>query len=348
MRYLRSLLTLALALASSGGVAPAAQGLQVVTTTTDLAAITRAVAGEHAEVASISSGKQDPHFLQAKPSFIMRARRADLWIRSGLELEVGWEGPVIDGSRNRKIRPSQVGFLDASAGILRLGVPTGKLDRSMGDVHPMGNPHYWLDPYNGRVIARNIRDRLKELTPAHAEDFEASCAGFIKALDEAVFGEELVKAVGGDALWELEVSGKLGTGLKERQLSDSLGGWMAKLHPYRDVKILTYHKSWVYFANRFGLNIIGELEPKPGIPPSPRHLASVIKIVKAHQVKLLLVEPFYEAKAPAFVAEKTGLPVVRAANTVGGQAEATDYIAMLGNVVARAEKALSGKEASSP
>ena len=317
---------------------------QVVTTTSDLASIAQAIGGDHVQAKSICTGQEDPHVLQAKPSFIMLARNADLWIRIGMELEIGWENPVIDGSRNRKIRVGAGGHLDASEGVLRLDVPSGqKIDRSMGDVHPLGNPHYWLDPWNGRIVAQAIRDRLKTLDAARGADYEANCAAFIKKLDEGMFGAALVEKFGGEALWRMELAGALDAGLKEKNAADQLAGWAGKLRPYRGTKILTYHKSWIYFTNRFGLSIVGELEPKPGIPPSPGHLAQIVETAKTGGGKLILVEPFYEKKGPKFVAERAGIPVVEAANSTGGVAEASDYVAMLEQVVTRVTGALQGK-----
>lgn len=317
--------------------------LNVVTTTTDLKSIVEAVGGSHVSVTSLGSGREDPHFIQAKPSYMMAARKADLWVRVGLELEIGYEELILDGSRNRNIRIGSDGHLDASEGIIRLEVPTQKVDRSMGDVHPLGNPHYWLDPWNGRAMARNVRDRLKKLDPAGAADYDANCAAFEKKVDEAVFGKELVEKMGSEALWQMELAGKLEAGLKEKGLADKLGGWMVALRPYRGAKIVTYHRSWSYFASRFGLTVAEELEPKPGIPPSPKHLAEVIETAKAGGVKALLKEPFYEKKGPEFVASKAGLKVVEAANAVGGQPEAADYVSMIGNVVDKMAGALGAK-----
>ncbi len=314
--------------------------LNVVTTTTDLKSIVEAVGGSHVSVTSLGSGKEDPHFIQAKPSYMMAARKADLWVRVGMELEIGYEELILDGSRNRNIRVGSDGHLDASEGVIRLEVPTQKVDRSMGDVHPLGNPHYWLDPWNGRAMARNVRDRLKKLDPAGAADYDANYVSFEKRVDEAVFGKELVEKMGGEALWQMELAGKLEAGLKEKGLADKLGGWMGKLRPHRGAKIVTYHRSWSYLASRFGLEVAEELEAKPGIPPSPKHLAEVIETARAGGVKVLLKEPFYERKGPDFVAAKAGLTVVEAANTVGGQKEASDYIAMLDNVVRRVADAL--------
>ena len=280
-----------------------ADKLNVVTTTTNLASIAESVGGGHVSVTSIGSGDEDPHFIQAKPSYMMKARKTDLWIRVGLELEIGYEGLILQGSRNPRIQINTPGHLDASEGILKLELPTGKVDRSMGDVHPMGNPHYWLDPYNGKIIAKNICQRLKQLDPEHTEDYDRNLAAFNSKLDNAMVG------------------------------------WVAKLKPFEHSKIVTYHRSWPYFANRFNLDVVAELEPKPGIPPGPGHILEVINTMKSEKARVILMEPFYNRDDAEAVANKTGAKVVVVPNAVNEQVK--DYIAMLDNVVNRLSEALS-------
>jgi ABC-type Zn uptake system ZnuABC Zn-binding protein ZnuA len=280
-----------------------ADKLNVVTTTTNLASIAESVGGQHVSVTSIGSGDEDPHFIQAKPSYMMKARKADLWICVGMELEIGYEGLILQGSRNPRIQINTPGHLDASEGIMKLEVPTGKVDRSMGDVHPLGNPHYWLDPYNGRIIAKNICQRLKELDPEHAGDYDRNLAAFLSKLDTA------------------------------------MAGWVAKLKPFEHSRIVTYHRSWPYFANRFNLDVVAELEPKPGIPPGPKHILEVINIMKSEKAGVILMEPFYNRDDAEAVAKKTGAKVVVVPNAVNEQVK--DYIAMLDNVVNRLSDALS-------
>jgi len=333
----------ALAAAVAGFLAaPAVRGetLTVVTTTTDLKAITETVGGDRVRVTSISRGYEDPHFVQAKPSYMMVARKADLWIRVGLELEIGWEGLILDGSRNPRIRIGTPGHLDASEQVLRLEVPKVRVTRELGDVHPLGNPHYWLDPLNARLVAKTIAERLGRLVPGEVDTFSRSCRAFQEALDTRMFGAELVREVGGNALWALEVKGQLLDVLKSRGRADRLGGWRGRMLPWRGVKIVTYHRSWSYFANRFEIEVPVELEPKPGVPPSPSHLAEVIDRMTTDRVPVILTEPFYSPKAPDLVAEKTGAQVVVCANSVGGQEEARDYFALIDLIVSRLETAL--------
>ncbi|MGB7581000.1 MAG: metal ABC transporter substrate-binding protein [Sedimentisphaerales bacterium] len=280
-----------------------ADKLNVVTTTPTFASIAESVGGEHVSVTSIGSGDEDPHFIQAKPSYMMKARKADLWICVGMELEIGYEGLILQGSRNPRIQINTPGHLDASEGIMKLEVPTGKIDRSMGDVHPLGNPHYWLDPYNGRIIAKNICQRLKQLDPEHAGDYDRNLAAFLSKLDNA------------------------------------MAGWVAKLKPFEHSKIVIYHRSWPYFANRFNLDVVAELEPKPGIPPGPGHILEVINTMKSEKARVILMEPFYNRDDAEAVAKKTGAKVVVVPNAVNEQVK--DYIAMLDNVVNRLSEALS-------
>jgi zinc/manganese transport system substrate-binding protein len=332
--------------------------LNIVTTTTNLKSIAESVGGEHVNISSISTGKEDPHFIAAKPSYMLKAKNADLWIRVGLELEIGYEGLILEGSRNPRIHIGSPGHLDVSEGIIPLEVPTQsmKIDRSMGDVHPLGNPHYWLDPYNGRVIAKNICGRLKQLDPDHKDDYEHNLAAFLLKLDSAMFGSKLVNTIGGERLWKMQSNGTLENFIKDynekamqakqanpqaEQEMLSLDGWLAKLKPFEHSKIVTYHRSWSYFAHRFNLDVVAELEPKPGIPPGPAHILEVINTTKSEKAGIILMEPFYNHRNAEAVAKKTGAKVVIVATAVNGQKEATDYITMFDNIVTQLSDAIS-------
>ena len=248
-------------------------------------------------VDSLARGFQDPHHLEAKPSFMMKAKTANLFVRIGLELEIGYEGLIIDGSRNQKVRPGQPGHLDASEGISPLELPIAKIDRSMGDVHPMGNPHYWLDPENAKIIARNIANRLSELSPQNAGYFSKNLDNF------------------------------------NQKINNKMVEWKERLAPFEEDKIAVYHRSWPYFADRFGLVVACELEPKPGIPPSPGHLKDVIDIMKRDNVKIILMEVFYDEKPAHFVAGQTGAKVIVVPNSVGGTKDAKDYFGLMDTIV---------------
>ncbi len=316
---------LALALAAS---ALRASALSIVTTTSDLASLARSVAGEHADVRSICTGVEDPHFLAAKPSFIAAARAADLWIAIGLELEAAWEKPILEGSRNARIRPGTPGYLDVSEHVRLLDVPQGPITRAMGDVHPGGNPHYWLDPWNGRQIAAAIAKRLELLDPAHGEAYRANLAAFQRSLDVQMFGSNRLKSAEAEALWARwpeETPPDIGTE----------GAWVDRMAGWRGQGLVTYHKSWVYFCRRFGLKVVAELEPKPGVPPSASHLAGIMRLVESSGTRLILQEPFYSRKAADAVAAKTGARVVVSANSVGGEPLAVDYLALMDLIIQR-------------
>ena len=305
--------------------------LVVLTTTSDLKSITEEIGGKYVQVTSICVGNQDPHFAEAKPSTIVSARKADLLIVIGLELEVGYEPLIIEGARNAKIKPGADGYLDVSDGVLLRELPTGKVDRSMGDVHPFGNPHYWLDPYNARIMARNISNRLQKIDPAHSADYQANYQAFIKKVDEAMFGAPAVAKISGDKLWEQEISGKLDEFIKSQEIK--LDGWIEKARPLRGMKIVIFHRSWTYFTNRFGLITTGEIEPKPGIPPGPGHLKDLIQKVKSENVKIILMESFYDRKSSDFVAGQTGAKVAVCALSVGGKPEVKDYISLIDHLI---------------
>ncbi len=282
-----------------------AAGLKVVTSTEDLAALSREVGGDKISVESIAKGYQDPHFVEAKPSFILKLHSADLLVVVGRELEIGWLPPLLQQSRNEKIQPGSRGYLDASLTVKILDIPQGQITRAMGDVHPMGNPHYWLDPDNGRRIAQAILTKLSELQPADASFFAQRFADFDKRLGEA------------EKAWDVIMG------------------------PYKGTKVVTYHRSWPNFVQRFGLEVIGYVEPKPGIPPSPQHTIDLIGEMKKQKVTIILVEPYFDLKTPQSVARETGGKVVVLSPSVGGVKEAADYIQLFNynvNLIAGALK----------
>ena len=298
-----------------------------------LRSLAEEIGGEHVSVSCLATGREDPHAIQAKPSYMVNARRADLFIKIGMELEIGYEDLVVDGSRNYRIRLDQPGHLDASLNVLRLEVPTIRVDRSMGDVHPEGNPHYWMDPYNARIMARSIAERLGRLDTAHASQYQANSSDFIRRLDEAMFGGTLVEKVGADRLWALAQERRLHAFLRENNLEGSAAGWYQQFLSLKGTKLITYHRSWVYFAERFGLNIVAELEPKPGIPPSPGHLRHVVETAQREHVRIIMMEPYYNRKAADFVASKTGATAIEAANAVNGQKGVDDYFSLIDAVL---------------
>jgi len=283
---MRSLLVLVL-LAALPSLSSA---LSVVATTEDLAALAREVGGDKVKVEAIARGYQDPHFVEAKPSFVLKLNKADLLIAVGRELEIGWLPPLITQARNAKIQPGGPGYLDASLNARILEIPTGQITRAMGDVHPAGNPHYWLDPENGKHIAEAIEGKLAAISPGDTAYFAQREEDF------------------------------------EKRLSDAEKRWLAMMTPYKGLKVVTYHRSWPNFAERFGLDVIGYVEPRPGIPPSPSHTLALIKEMKRQQVKIILVEPYFDLKTPNSIARETGAKVVVLPPSVGGEKEITDYI----------------------
>ena len=274
-------------------VAARAQGkLTIVTTTEDLASIAREVAGDHATVESISRGYQDPHFVEAKPSFILKLQKADVLVLVGRELEIGWLPPLIQQSRNSKIQVGAAGYLDASLQATILEVPTAQVTRAMGDVHPLGNPHYWMDPENGKRVGKEIAEKLAELRPNDKAFFQQKLADFTTRLDAA-----------------------------EKR-------WLAAMAPYKGTKVVTYHRSFPNFAERFGLDIIGYVEPKPGIPPSPQHTLDLINEMKRQNVKIMLIEPYFDLKTPNAIGRDTGAQVLVMPPSVGGVKEITGYFTL--------------------
>jgi ABC-type Zn uptake system ZnuABC Zn-binding protein ZnuA len=212
-----------------------------------------------------------------------------LLVAVGRELEIGWLPPLINQSRNPRIQPNADRYLDASLTAKILEIPTGQITRAMGDVHPSGNPHYWLSPDNGRRIAQAIQKKLAEITPGDAAYFAQRYADF------------------------------------DRRLAEAEKRWHAAMAPYKGVKVVTYHRSWPNFTDAFGLDVIGYVEPKPGIPPSPSHTLELIQEMKRQQVKVIMVEPYFDRKTPDAIARETGAQVIVLAPSVGGVQEVTDY-----------------------
>lgn len=318
-----------------------AESITILTTTTDLADITRQITGDLAEVSSLCDGREDPHALTVRPSYIVKARTAQVWIRIGMELELGWEPPILRDCRNRRIQVGMPAHIDVSEAILPLDVPQGKVTRDQGDIHAFGNPHYWLDPLNGRLAARYIAARLGKLYPEHDAVFKTNLTSFLNALDVRMFGEPLVNCVGGAKLWQWQLAGTLDNELGKLPGEVKLGGWYGTLRPYAGVPVATYHRSWIYLLQRFQLSLAGELEPKPGIPPSPKHLHQLSESFKVKGVRVILQEPFYSPKAAELLASRLdNLKVLVCANSTGGGAGAGSYLEMLDHVISALAEAL--------
>jgi ABC-type Zn uptake system ZnuABC Zn-binding protein ZnuA len=278
-----------LLLTAAAGITRAASKLTVMTATQDLASLAREVGGDLIIADSIAMGYQDPHFVEPKPSFLLKLQKADLLVVVGLQLEIGWLPPLITQSRNARIQVGAPGYLDMSQSCQILEIPTGQVTRAMGDVHPLGNPHYWLDPDNGRRIAKALAAKFTEMQPANAAAFAQHYADF------------------------------------DKRLATAEKGWEAKMAPYRGHKVVTYHRSWPNFCDHFGLVVVDYVEPKPGIPPSPVHTLEVINTMKREGIKLILVEPYFDLRTPNSIARAVGGEVVVLMPSVGGVKEIANY-----------------------
>jgi zinc/manganese transport system substrate-binding protein len=282
-------LTVAILFLAAATSAQSADKINVITATQDLASIAAEIGGDHITSESIAKGYQDPHFVEPKPSFLLKLKKADLLAVVGLQLEIGWLPPLITQSGNSRIQPSAAGYLDMSQFCEVLEIPTTQVTRAMGDVHPLGNPHYWLNPENGRRMAKAFQNKFSEMRPGDAAYFAARYADFDKRLTEA-----------------------------EKR-------WDAQMAPYKGRKVITYHRSWPNFCERFGMVVVDYVEPKPGIPPTPSHTLDVINIMKRENIKLIMVEPYFDLRTPNSIASATGGEAVVLLPSVGGSKEVTDY-----------------------
>jgi zinc/manganese transport system substrate-binding protein len=279
-----------------GGASTASAQIRVVATTPDLAALAREIGGNAVNVVALAKPTEDPHFVDAKPSHIVTLNRADILIEGGAELELGWLPPLLESSRNGKIGAGAPGRVVASNGIRMLEIPTS-FDRSKGDVHSLGNPHFLMDPANVKTVARNIAARFSRVDSKSATTYAANLARFNARID--------AKAA----------------------------EWQRTLAPFRGAKVVTYHKDFVYFANRFGLTIVDELEPKPGIAPSPAHLARVIGDMKSQNVKVVLLQPYQNRRTAETVARRTGATVLEMPQQPGARAGTSTYFGTMDYLV---------------
>ena len=271
--------------------AATAGNIKVVTTTTDLKSITEWVGGNKVSVTSIATGYQNPHFVDPKPSYIISLSNASLFVTVGLDLETGWSPSLLSSSRNSKIQKGSPGYVDASEGVGLLQIPNA-VNKSEGDIHIYGNPHYWLDPLNGKVIARNIVNGLERIDPDNKSFYENNLQAFFQKID------------------------------------DKLVEWQTKMAPYRGSKIIAYHNEWCYFEKRFGLEVVDFMEPKPGIPPSPSQLVKVIKEIAANKIKVIISSPYFSTSSSDVVAKQTGAKELTLATSVNGFDTIKDYFGL--------------------
>jgi zinc/manganese transport system substrate-binding protein len=297
MRKLNLLGLVTLALISTGAAASsAAAQLRVVATTPDFASLAREIGGNAVRVTALAKPTEDPHFVDPKPSHIVTLNRADVLVEGGAELELGWLPPLLENARNSKIAAGAPGRIVASEGIRLIEVPTS-FDRSKGDIHSLGNPHFLIDPVNAKIVAGNIARHLAEVDPKSASVYRGNLAKFNATLDA------------------------------------KLAEWQRQLAPYRGAKVVTYHKDFGYLANRFNLQVVETLEPKPGISPSPAHLAKVIGTMKAASVRVILVQPFQNRRTAETVARQTGATVLDVGQQPGARPNTSTYVDMIDNIV---------------
>jgi zinc/manganese transport system substrate-binding protein len=287
------------ALAVLAAAPPARAAVNVMASTEDLADLTRQVGGDKAKVETIAKGYQDPHFVEAKPSFILKLAKADLLVVVGRELEIGWLPPLIQQSRNAKIQVGADGYLDASLTAKILEIPTGQITRAMGDVHPQGNPHYWLDPDNGVIIATAIADAFARADAGNAAAYQAGLERF------------------------------------RAEIERRKPGWQEKAQPLSQLQIVTYHDTWPYFCRTFGLEVVGWVEPLPGIEPTPSHTAALIEMVKGRNIRIIGVEPYKSRRTPDTIARATGAKVIDLPPSVGGAPGADDYYSLFDVIIDR-------------
>ncbi|MFZ5697150.1 MAG: metal ABC transporter substrate-binding protein [Pseudomonadota bacterium] len=271
--------------------------LNVVATTADGAAIVRAIGGKHVQVQSLTPGTRDPHFAEATPGLVRQVYGADLLVLIGADIEIGWLPPLLETARNSRILPGAPGYIDLSAAVTLLDKSSGPVSRAEGDVHARGNPHYWLDPRNGALMAQAVAARLSKIDPGHAPAFRANLDAF------------------------------------ERELGQRLPQWQARLAPWQDQPVVAYHKSFVYLAHAFGFRIVAEIEPKPGIPPHAAHLRQLVETIRAQKIGVLIMEPYYERRSATWLARETGIRIVVLPQSVGARPDIVTWFDLFDAIV---------------
>jgi len=312
--------------------------LRVITTLPTYAAITRQISGDHASVEAIARGDEDPHFVNPRPSYAAKVQRADMFVATGLDLEL-WVPAVLNRANNARVADGSPGNVVAYAGVRLLDVPEN-VSRSGGDVHVFGNPHIHTDPINGIQIARNIANGLKRVDPENASDYDINLAAFERTLLERLYGEELVEMLGAETILELARNYGFwdflqGQQYQGRALKDFLGGWMAEASVVRGKRMVCYHKNWTYFSARFGTECAMYVEPQPGIPPSPGHVRDVVEFIEAEDIQVLLAANYFRRSQVEQVASRTGATPVVVPEHVEGEEGVNDYFELIDTWIAR-------------
>ncbi len=330
--------------------ASAADRIKVVTTFSDFASIAREITGDLAVVEYLSYGDQDPHFVPPKPSLALKLKDADMLVSTGFDFE-GWLATLQDKARNREIMDGAKGFVTVSTGIDVLQKPKS-LSRLEGCVHIMGNPHFHTSPLNWKPISENIVIGLERVDPANIDIYEANQKAFVDRIYRAMFGDDLVDMFGGERLAALLRAGSLFEFLDHEyegeKLEARLGGWIARAMPFRGMEIVTYHKNWAYFARDFGLTVLGYIEPKPGIPPTPKHVEETIKLIEDRGIDLMLVATYFEKRKPMTISKKTGIEALFLPLSVGAVPEATDVFSLMDYWIDSINAAVGGRGKAAP
>ncbi|MDE3056431.1 MAG: zinc ABC transporter substrate-binding protein [Bacteroidota bacterium] len=337
-----ALLAVFLAFSIAHVSAAAQKKLNVVVTLNYLKYVTEQVGGDKVTVTALANPKQDPHYVTPTPRMNEVTTNADLFIENGLSLDL-WAKNVIDASGNPNIGVGNPGHLIATINVPVRELPT-EVSRAWGDIHPQGNPHIWLDPLNVRIVAENIAARLQQIDPTNSGYYQQRLDAFKHRLDEKMYGSELLDLLGkkgGDILTRKTKDGELYSWLASRHLDAKLGGWMKMAEPLQGKEIISYHKTYIYFADRFGVKIAGELEEKPGIPPPAKHRDEVVDLVKRDGVKVILNDNFYSTDAADYVASKTGAKVIVTYIDVYSSPEANTYENLITYLLEKILKAAS-------
>jgi len=328
---------IALLLGLQGGATPRPPApVKVVTSLTTYAAIAREIVGDRGQVNSIAVGDENPHYVQPKPSFVPLLAEADVFVTTGLDLEL-WVPALLDKAGNPKVTDGGPGYVAAYSGIQLLDVPAS-YSRSGGDIHVFGNPHIWTEPLNGLQIARNILTGLKRVSPENADYFTTHEKDFEDRVYRALYGDELVTILGGQTLADLDRQGKLFDFLNQRRykgapLADRLGGWLKQGLVFRGKEMACYHKEWDYFSKEFGIPCVDYIEPKPGIPPTPKHVRELIDLMQQRHVRVLLSPGYFDHNQIRQVAERTGAKAVIVPSNVGGAEGVNTFVDLINTIV---------------
>jgi zinc/manganese transport system substrate-binding protein len=317
--------------------------VRVVCTLPTMKALTQEVGGDRVDVISLAKGDQDPHFVTPTPVLMKKTREADLFVENGFSLEL-WADEVVNGSGNSKIFRGTPGRIIAGTGISALEIPS-VLTRELGDIHPQGNPHVWLDPLLAKAEAANIANALKTADPAGAEYYESRKNDFQNRIDNALFGPELLKLVGIQKLTRLAASGQLHDFLETNKiggqpLATKAGGWLKAAESLRGVKAYEFHKVWVYFSRVFGIQLVGTIEERPGIPPGPQHVRDLTEKIKAEKIPLIMVDNFYDPSLPNNISRQTGAAVVLLPDQVEGEPSIKTYFDLIDHLISKITGAL--------